>query len=884
MPKSTIAKKTNTRTVRTTAKSAASRRKSASAAAVAVAIATKKPVKTKNLKGIEPVNGKGSSVAKGLKSKSKTGRQAQPILTEEKPTRRTEHHIQGKGSLVIVESPAKAKTISKILGKDFQVRASVGHVRDLPRNKLGVNVKKNFEPQYEIMREKEQVVQELRELANAAEHVYLAPDPDREGEAIAWHLSELLDLPSKKLHRVAFNEITKDAVALAMKHPRQIDKRLVDAQQARRVLDRLVGYKISPLLWRRVNGRSAGRVQSVAVRLICEREVEVLDFKPVEYWSIKAELSRRNAKQTFIAPLYKYKDKRVISAADKPPANSFFIENKEKAQQMAKAIEKESFLVSALNEKSSKRQPQPPFITSTLQRDAATRLGFTVKKTMQVAQSLYEGVELGTQGPVGLITYMRTDSTRIAPEAQQEAAKYIKDRYGKKYYPDSPRVYARKAKGMQDAHEAIRPSYIDKAPETIRQYLSPDQMKVYKLIWERFMASQMSACELLTRTAEIGAGPAIFRASSTDVTFPGFTIVYSVTLRPATDDTESTNKNDQESDTTEGANADDSSGSLPDGIEKGEKLTLKELLKNQHFTQPPPRYNEASLVKTLEELGIGRPSTYAATVNTIVDRKYVEKQNKTLIPTKLGQAVNALLMEHFGAIIDVGFTADMEGKLDKIEEDKIDWQVMLKEFYVPFGETLKKAQENMSKVFILSDQKCPNCGKLMAIRSSRFGQFLGCVDYPECKTKISLTKEGNPVPEDRPSDEICRTCGSPMLIRYGRYGDYLACSKEDCTEKRPILKLTGVDCPRPGCEGHIIQKKSRMGKIFYGCSNYSSKQCETAYWYPQLLSGGPKKGTNRCPKCDSILVYKTLKRGDQIACPSKTCDFAELVTGKEIHA
>ncbi len=395
----------------------------------------------------------------------------------------------------------------------------------------------------------------------------------------------------------------------------------------------------------------------------------------------------------------------------------------------------------------------------------------------------------------------------------------------------------------------------------------------------------MSACELSTRSAEIAAGPAVFRASATSVTFPGFTIVYTVAIRHQTDETEAAEKNggQEESDTASGADADSSAESLPDGITKGDTLKLKELHKNQHFTQPPPRFNEASLVKTLEELGIGRPSTYAATVNTIVDRKYVEKINKALVPTKLGQAVNLLLVEHFGTIVNVGFTADMEAKLDQIEEDKVDWHGMLKEFYIPFGETLKKAQENMDKVLILSEHNCPTCGQQMAIRSSRFGQFLGCVGYPECKTKIALTKEGQPVPGDRPSEEKCRTCGSPMLIRYGRYGDYLACSSETCKEQRPILKLTGVDCPRPGCGGQIIHKKSRMGKIFYGCSNYGSKKCETAFWYPPLISGGPKGG-NICPECGSMLVYKTLKRGDQIACPSKTCSFAELTTGKEIHA
>ncbi|HEY9784060.1 MAG TPA: type I DNA topoisomerase [Candidatus Obscuribacterales bacterium] len=776
-------------------------------------------------------------------------------------------------SLVIVESPPKAKTISKILGKDFQVKASVGHVRDLPRNKLGVNVRKNFEPQYEVLREKEPIVKELKEAAEEADHVYLAPDPDREGEAIAWHLSEILGLPSKKLHRIEFNEITKDAVMAAIKAPRKIDKRLVDAQQARRVLDRLVGYKISPLLWRKVNGRSAGRVQSVAVRLICEREQEVESFQPREYWSIKAELHRARSKQSFAAPLYKYEGKRVIAASEKSAANTMIIESSKAASNIVKAVENEEFVVSSVIEKSSQRQPQPPFITSTLQREAATQLGFAVKKTMQIAQALYEGVELGNQGATGLITYMRTDSTRVAQQAQEEALKYIANRYGKEYCPDKPRVYVRKAKSVQDAHEAIRPSYPEKTPESLKPYLSNDQLKLYKLIWERFMASQMSAAELLTRTVEISAGEAIFRASATEVKFPGFTIVYNRPLKGAED-----------SDASEDGNGDmnGDAQNLPE-LTKDEVLKLKELRPNQHFTQPPPRYSEASLVKTLEELGIGRPSTYAATVATIIDRKYVERQNKTLAPTKLGQAVNLLLVEHFGSIVDVGFTAEMEAKLDQIEEANIDWHGMLKDFYQPFSETLKKAEENMNKVVILSDHQCPECGEQMAIRSSRFGQFLGCIRYPECKTKIALTKEGKPVPEDRPSDEICKTCGSAMLIRYGRYGDYLACSSEECKEQRPILKTTGVKCPREGCGGEIVEKKSRRGKVFYGCSNYSLNKCTSAYWYPPLISGGPNGG-NMCPQCHNILIFKTLKRGDQIACSSKECTFAQAASGQEAHA
>lgn len=772
-------------------------------------------------------------------------------------------------SLVIVESPAKAKTISKILGSDFQVKASIGHVRDLPKNKLGVNVRKNFEPQYEILRDKEPIVKELREAAKAADKVYLAPDPDREGEAIAWHLSEILELPEKKLHRVEFNEITKEAVLNAMKKPRQIDRSLVDAQQARRLLDRLVGYKISPLLWRKVNGRSAGRVQSVAVRIICEREEEIDRFEPQEYWSVKAELAKARSKNSFLMNLAKYDGKRIVAASDKQTATSMIISSEKQANQIVGSVEKEKFAVSSVTHKTSQRSPQPPFITSTVQREAANQLGFVVKKTMQVAQQLYEGVELGDQGPVGLITYMRTDSTRISQQAQDEAKEYIIDRFKKEYYPDKPRVYEKKGKSVQDAHEAIRPTSAWRTPESMKPFLTPDQFKLYKLIWERFLASQMASAELSTTTVEISAGKAVFRGASTETTFPGYTIVYN---RETT----------QETPAQEDPSA-DALTTLPE-LEKGEEVKLRGLDPKQHFTQPPPRYTEASLVKTLEELGIGRPSTYATTVATIVDRKYVERNQKMLTPTKLGKAVNALLVEHFGNIVDVSFTAGMEAQLDRIEDDKVDWHGMLKDFYKPFGETLKKAEENMNKVVILSDHTCPTCGQQMAIRSSRFGQFLGCIGYPECKTKIRLTKDGLPVPEDRPSEELCKTCGSSMVIRYGRYGDYLACSSETCTEQRPIVKYTGVGCPREGCGGDIVEKKSRHGKMFYGCSHYGLNKCTMAYWYPPLKSGGPKAGGNHCPQCDSMLLYKTLKRGDQIACSNKECGFAQLATGKEEHA
>ena len=627
--------------------------------------------------------------------------------------------------LVIVESPPKAKTISKILGKDYIVKASVGHVRDLPKNKLGVNVRKNFEPLYEVLKDKEPIVAELKEAAASVDKVFLAPDPDREGEAIAWHLSEILDLPKKKVHRIEFNEITKDAVLAAIKAPRQIDQRLVDAQQARRVLDRLVGYKISPLLWRKVNGRSAGRVQSVAVRLICSRETEVEGFVPQEYWTIKAELSRAKTKTFFTAPLSKWQGKRVIAASEKSTDKSIIIGSKKLAEDIVKKTEKQEFSVASVNEKTSQRSPQAPFITSTLQREASTFLGYTVKKTMQVAQTLYEGVEL-PEGPTGLITYMRTDSTRVAAQAQEEAKKFIVSAYGKKYYPDKPRVYARKGKSVQDAHEAIRPAYPEKKPESIKQYLSPDQYKVYKLIWERFMASQMASAEILTRSVEISAGDAVFRASASEKKFAGFTIVYDRLSKDVA----------TESGSTEDASEEEEATNLPD-LTKGENLKLKDFKSDQHFTQPPPRYTEASLIKTLEELGIGRPSTYSATVSTIVDRKYVERQQKALVPTKLGQAVNALLVEHFGNIVDVGFTAEMESQLDKVEEDKVDWHLMLKGFYQPFNETLKKAEENMNKVLILSDQLCPhlrpgNGDSLIALRPIPWMRRLPRMQNQDC--------------------------------------------------------------------------------------------------------------------------------------------------------
>lgn len=750
-----------------------------------------------------------------------------------KKTETKETNTKKEKYLVIVESPAKAKTIKKILGDSYQIKASVGHVRDLPEKGIGVNVKKNFEPTYEVMSGKKKVVDELNEAASKADIVYLAPDPDREGEAIAWHIASILDKPKEALLRIEFNEITKTAIQEAVKSPRPINMGKVNAQQARRILDRLVGYKISPLLWQKVGkGLSAGRVQSVAVRLICDREDEIDAFVAKEYWTVAVELAKSKSSVSFLSDLVKYQNEKIE------------INNEEEAQKIIDVITKDSteFKVAKISNRETKRKPQAPFITSSLQREASTRLGYSVKKTMQVAQKLYEGIDLGSSGPVGLISYMRTDSTRISDEAKTAAKEYIVGHYGKNYYPATPRVYAKKGKNTQDAHEAIRPTYIDKSPELIKQYLSNEQYRLYKLIWDRFIACQMESASVKTTSVEISADDYTFRSSSSKVVFDGFLIVY--------DDREDNEK----------------TKAIPE-FEKGDILKLKNVLPKQHFTQPPPRFSEATLVKSLEELGVGRPSTYAPTINTIQDRGYVIKEEKALVPTALGRTVNGLLVKHFANIVDASFTAEMETQLDDIAEKDVIWQEVLGKFYEPFSETLKKAKNEMEKVAILSGDTCPNCGKPMAIKTSRWkSQFLGCTGYPECKTTMPLTKDQKPVPEDRPSDEICENCGSPMVIKYGPYGDYLACTNEDCKTKKKFVKKTGIMCPKDGCDGEIIQKKSRYGKVFYGCNKYPN--CDFALWNEPT--------GEKCPDCGSMLVMKYLKKGNKIACSSKECGYSRL--------
>ncbi len=685
-------------------------------------------------------------------------------------------------SLVIVESPAKAKTIAKILGKDFFVKASAGHIRDLPKKGLGVDVKRNFQPQYEVLPEKAKVVNELREAAMEARDIYLAPDPDREGEAIAWHLASILEDLAKPMRRIEFNEITKDAILRAIQNPRDIDQPRVDAQQARRVLDRLVGYKISPLLWTKVRrGLSAGRVQSVAVRLICDREDEIRKFQPKEYWSLTAELLKGTAKTSFNSELARWKGK-------KPDIGS-----QAESDSIVAALEGAEYAVTKVATKDQKRQPSAPFITSTLQQEASRRYGFTVKRTMTLAQQLYEGIDLGSEGPVGLITYMRTDSVRIADEAWEEASQYIAERYGKQYLPPSRRTYASK-KGAQEAHEAIRPTSIVRTPESVKAKLTPDQFKLYRVIWDRFAASQMANAALAVTSIDITAAEGIFRASDTKIVFAGYQAVY---LETPEEDEEAEKKPSK----------------LPD-LSEGDKLKLKALQPKQHFTQPPPRFTEATLVRTLEEKGIGRPSTYAPTIATVQDRGYVEKDGRALTPTELGMQVNEQLVQHFPNIVDPNFTADMEDKLDAVETGEREWQAIISNFYEPFQQTLKIAAKEMKPVAIPAGENCETCGAEMMIKSGRFGEFMACSKYPECKTT------------------------------------------------KPIIKKAGVGCKIPGCTGDVIIKGTRTGKTFYGCERYP--ECTFTSW--------DQPTDTHCVKCSTYMVIKRSKAGRSfLLCSNVDC-------------
>ncbi len=686
-------------------------------------------------------------------------------------------------SLVIVESPAKAKTIGKYLGSKYIVKASMGHVRDLPKSQIGVDVEQNFEPKYITIRGKGSVLKELKDASKKVKKIYLAADPDREGEAIAWHLAHVLDIKEDALCRVVFNEITKQAVKDAFKTPRQINMDLVHAQQARRILDRLVGYKISPLLWKKVKkGLSAGRVQSVSVKLIIDRENEIDAFVPEEYWTITVQLE--SGKSSFEAKFYSLNGtkKELSSEAD--------------VKEILQAIESQHYIVQEVKEKERLRHPSPPFTTSSMQQEAARKLNFRAAKTMSVAQQLYEGVELGKEGTVGLITYMRTDSTRISPTAQEEAKGYISDKYGSDYAPETPRQYSKKATNAQDAHEAIRPTSVMRDPETVKPYLSRDQLRLYKLVWERFVASQMTSAVMDTMTIDIKAGEAVFRANGSKIRFPGFMKVY----------VEGNDDGTVESD------------KLLPPLSIGDTLKQQDIEPKQHFTQPPPRYTEARLVKTMEELGIGRPSTYAPTLETIQKRGYVAIEEKKFVPTELGELVIQLMEEFFPEILDVEFTAHMEDDLDHVEEGTEDWHQVLDHFYESFEKRLEVAEEEMKEIEI----------------------------------------------EDEVSDEICEKCGRHFVYKMGRFGKFLACSGfPDCRNTRPIIKDTGVSCPK--CkEGKLVERRSKKGRIFYGCDQYPT--CDYVMW--------DKPSTKPCPTCGSLMIEKRSKQGTKLQCTQ--CDHVEM--------
>ena len=755
------------------------------------------------------------------------------VTTKKKTTTKTsakkETTVNTKGkALVIVESPAKTKTIKKILGDKYIIEASFGHIRDLPPKKLGFSPETDFEPEFVVIPEKKAVVKKLNDIAKKCEKVYLASDPDREGEAIAWHVRQVLKIPDDKIFRIEFNEITPKAVTNAIEAYRQIDYDRVQAQQTRQILDKLVGFTISPVLWKKMHNYrlSAGRVQSVALKMIVEREEQIEAFVPVEYWSINAELKKDGF--DFLAELTKYKDKKIE------------IKNKEEADKILTVLKKASYQVNNVTSRETKRKPTAPFITSTLQRAASNKLGYGVSKTMQIAQKLYEGIEIDGE-PIGLITYMRTDSVRVSDDATAMAKDFITGSFGNEYYPETPNNYVKAGKkNVQDAHEAIRPSYIDKTPDSIKKYLTAEQYKLYKLIWEKFVSSQMASAKVKNTTVEINADDYTFKIGSGKILFDGFLKLY----------------NDDEEEDIEKLTK------IPE-LKKGDILDLKKLNSEQHFTQPPPRFTEASLVKQLEEYGIGRPSTYAPIISKIQNKGYVEKIEKSLVPTILGRTLCKQLIEHFVDIMDYQFTAGMEEKLDKIAEHKLVWNKVLKDFYYPFISVADKAKENMENVLIESDEICEKCGKKMVVRTSRLGkQFLGCSGYPECKNMKPMPTSGNEqaqVELPQQPTEPCAKCGGETIYKVGPYGPYSECTK--CKARKSIVLKTGVSCPKCGSE--IVQRKSRYGKIFYGCSGYPN--CDFALWNEPT--------GEKCPKCGSLLVKRITQRYNQVKCSNKDCKY-----------
>ena len=761
-------------------------------------------------------------------------------------------------NLVIVESPAKAKTLEKYLGRDYQVKASVGHVVDLPKSKLGVDIKKNFAPDFTVILSKKKVIDELKKAAKGKENIYLASDPDREGEAIAWHIADHVVKNHKRVHRVMINEITKKAVQEAIANPQELDRNKFDAQVARRVLDRLVGYKISPILWTKVRrGLSAGRVQSVAVRLVCEREKEVRAFEPVEYWSLTA-LLEGHLPPSFKAKLAQWRGQKFDN-------KKFRLESETGVQEIVKSLESAPWVIDEVEKKERRRYPTPPFVTSKLQQEAARKLGFQPKRTMQLAQQLYEGVELGSEGSVGLITYMRTDSTRVSNDALAAVREHIQTQYGKNYLPDKPNVF-RSKKSAQDAHEAIRPTTLEYSPERVRRYLRRDMLQLYSLIWDRFVASQMVPAVYDQTAFEIPVKEALFRATGQQIKFDGFMKLYTEGR-----DERATQANGEDEDENDSPEID---GVLPN-LQKGDVLKLLSMEPRQHFTQPPPRFTQASLIKELDEKGIGRPSTYAAIISNILDREYVaQNESRQLVPTDLGFLVTDLLVESFPDILNVEFTAGMEDELDKIEDGKEKWTKAMKRFYTPFERDLKKAAKEMRDVKrqeVPTDIACEKCGALMVVKWGRNGEFIACPNYPECKNtkNFKRSNEGEiEIAAEEQVDEACEKCGKPMLLRFGKFGKFLGCSGyPECKNIQPLQKPVDLGIKCPECkEGNIKERKSRWGKMFYGCDKYP--ECKFASW--------DKPMPTPCPDCDSpILVEKVTKRaGRTHRCYKKECGYS----------
>ena len=757
-------------------------------------------------------------------------------------------------SLIVVESPAKAKTINKFLGRDFVVKASMGHIRDLPSKELGVDVDNEFAPKYTLIRGKGKVIKELQAAAEKVDSIYLAADPDREGEAICWHLAHELRKTKKPVFRITYNEITKGAIQAAVDNPGEINQSLFDAQQTRRILDRLVGYQISPILWQNVKpGLSAGRVQSVAVRLICEREEEIEAFEAQEYWTITATLKGEDAAPFGAKLLQIGSEKGTISTYG-------FTIDETRAHEIVNDAKTEKYVVKEIQKRERKRRPVPPFITSTLQQEAARKLKFTVRRTMSIAQKLYEGLEVGSQGSIGLITYMRTDSTRVADEALNEARGYIQKTYGSEYLP-SKGVQYRSKNSAQDAHEAIRPTSADQTPESLRSHLSSEQYRLYDLIWKRFIASQMTPAVLDQTTIDISAGGYFFRATGSVIKFNGFMAVY----MESNDEVPIQNRGNS-----------DEEAILPP-VKVGQVLSLLKLDPKQHFTQPPPRYTEATLVKELEAKEIGRPSTYAAIISTIQDREYVVKEKGSFMSTDIGKLVNQLLIKGFPNILEVQFTAKMEELLDTIADGKVDWVKVMRDFYQPFLLSLAAAPDKMYKarkdMEEESEEICEKCGSNMIVKWGRYSRFLGCSNYPECRNTKSLEAESAQPAEPEETDEVCDKCQKPMVIRTSRSGGkFLACTGyPKCKNAKPIN--IGIDCPEPGCDGYLGERHSRRGKPFYGCSNYPD--CDFAVWDKPL----PQK----CPDCNApfILEKTTKAKGKHLACYNKECSYTQSLGDPE---